>query len=87
MGVSTEYMVDTHELIKVAEKYHFKPVFLNFFEKVPDKNMYTRLDMIRNRPLDFMNFEEIYSFYPNQDLTQEELEVNSLYTTFIFVKV
>ncbi len=86
MGASTEYLVDTTELIKVAEKYRFKPVFLNFFEKFPNRNEYTRLDMIPHRPLGFMNFEEIYSFYPKQDLTPEELEVNSLYTTFIFVK-
>jgi hypothetical protein len=87
MGVSTEYLVDTAELIKVAGKYRFKPVFSNFFERIPEKNEYTSLDMIRGRQLDFMNFEEIYSFYPKQDLTPEELEVNSLYTTFIFVKV
>jgi mRNA (guanine-N7-)-methyltransferase len=87
MGISTEYLVDTSELIKVAGANGFKPVFLNFFERIPNRNEYSRLDMVPNRPPGFMNFEEIYSFYPNQDLTPQELEVNGLYTTFIFVKV
>jgi mRNA (guanine-N7-)-methyltransferase len=87
MGESIEYLVDTAELIKVAKKYRFKPVFLNFFERIPGRNEYTKLNLIPDRTLDFMNFEEIYNFYPNQNLSAEELEVNKLYTTFIFVKV
>jgi hypothetical protein len=86
MGVSTEYLVDMPELVKVAGAHGFKPVFLNFFEQITGKNEYTRLDYIKGRPLTFLNFEEIYQFYPKQDLTPAQEVINGLYTTFIFIK-
>jgi hypothetical protein len=87
MGVSTEYLVDIPELVKVAGIHGFKPVFLNFFERVIGRNEFTRLDYMTGRKLTFLNFEEIYQFYPKQDLTPEQEVINGLYTTFVFVKI
>lgn len=77
MGVSTEYLVDVPELVKVAGLHGFKPVFLNFFERVIGKNEFTRLDYIKSRPLTFLNFEEIYPGYLvlMEKLTIEKLEL------------
>jgi mRNA (guanine-N7-)-methyltransferase len=82
MGESIEYLVNIPELIKVAKKYNFEPVYLNFFEPIPGKkNEYSKTE-------NFVSFQEIYERnFLNIPLTREELLINNLYTTFIFKKV
>jgi len=82
MGESTEYLVDIPELIKVASMYNFQPVFLNFFESVPGKKgVYSKSEH-------FISFQEIYERnFLNLPLTQEEMVINNLYTTFVFKKI
>jgi mRNA (guanine-N7-)-methyltransferase len=74
MGESTEYLVNCTVLKQIAAEYNLLPVYINLFE-----NKYTTHS-------DFVSFEEIYTLL-NKQLSQNEIIINNLYTTFIFVKI
>jgi mRNA (guanine-N7-)-methyltransferase len=85
MGESTEYLVNLKELKRVASEYGFVPVYLNFFETIPGKNTFTTMS-------DFVSFDEIYSLpkhgnWKGKSLNQEEIVLNNLYSTFVFMKI
>lgn len=85
IGESNEYLVNLQELKNIAMEYNFEPVYLNLFEQLPGKkNEYTSSS-------DFISFEEIYNLprhgaWKGKSLNPDELEINNLYTTFIFIK-
>ena len=85
MGVSIEYLVSIPELIRVAGEYNFVPVFLNFFEPIPNKkNTYATTN-------EFVSFDDIYKLpkhgsWKGKSLNPDEQVLNNLYTTFVFVK-
>jgi mRNA (guanine-N7-)-methyltransferase len=83
MGESTEYLVNIMTLKDVAKKYNLVPVYLNFFEPIPGKrNNYTTSQ-------DFVSFKDIYNLriFKKGKLSEDELIVNNLYTTFVFQKI
>jgi mRNA (guanine-N7-)-methyltransferase len=87
-GESTEYLVDFEKLITLASKYNLKPVFLNFFESIPGTKGYATNNIYNPH---FVSFEEIYNL-PNHGnwkgkLSPDEIILNSLYSTFVFVKI
>ena len=83
MGESIEYLVSINVLKEVAKKYNLVPVYLNFFESIPGKkNAYTTSP-------DFISFKSIYDLhtFKKGKLSDDELLVNNLYTTFVFLKI
>ena len=84
IDASVEYMVDLNVLKKIALEYGLTPVYLNFFESYNNKKYFTTTT-------DFVSFESIYGL-PNHanwkggkiNLSDDELLINNLYTTFIF---
>jgi len=85
MGESTEYLVNLKELKRVALEHGFTPVYLNFFEQIPGKKTFTTMS-------DFVSFEEIYNLpkhgnWKGKSLNQDEIVLNNLYSTFVFVKM
>jgi len=80
MGVSTEYLVDFKELNRVAAEVGLLPVKLNFFESY-GKKVYT------NMSSNIISFEDIYELYREKPpLTPGEIELNKLYSSFVFMK-
>jgi len=81
LGESTEYLVFMDKFINLAKEYNLEPVFLNIFEPI-ESNVYT------NTYGKFVSFEEIYKLNVwNKTLNKDELLINNLYTTFVFIKV
>jgi len=78
INASTEYLVDLEELKRVAKIYNLEPVYTNFFESIPGKNL------TFTNSMDFISFEEIKW---NKTLSPDESILNNLYTTYVFVKV
>jgi mRNA (guanine-N7-)-methyltransferase len=85
MGTSTEYLVNQKEFVEVAKKYNLVPD-KNFFEpyKMENKTEYT------NSVSPFVSFTEILKLWKpkpgNPYMNEDELQLNSLYTTFVFKK-
>jgi mRNA (guanine-N7-)-methyltransferase len=77
-GISTEYLVYMSELKRIASEYNLEPVYLNLFEKIPGTKLYTTSN-------DFISFEQINNILKNK-MNEDELIINNLYTTFIFIK-
>jgi len=85
VGASTEYLVDFDELTKICAKYSIFPVNKNFFEsyKVGNKTEYT----IGPNVLPFTDILGIGKWKSKiKEMTNEELQLNDLYSTFIFIK-
>jgi len=84
IGESLEYLVYFEKLIKIASEYNLQPVYLNFFERIKN-NEYTRTDY----PIPhFVSFEEIYKLVNfKKQLNPNEIEINNLYSTFVFIKI
>ena len=88
LGESTEYLVNTEVLKTVAKQYGFEPVYINFFQPIPNTFNYTSSN-------NFISFSEIYRLYElgqsswkkGNPLTPDELVLNNLYTTFVFQKI
>jgi mRNA (guanine-N7-)-methyltransferase len=86
MGPSTEYVVDSEELIRVAESYNLVPFNKNVFESytLSGKNEYPNSSNI-------ISFDSIFKFWEpkkgTRTITPDELELNKLYSTFIFQKI
>jgi mRNA (guanine-N7-)-methyltransferase len=79
MGESMEYLVNLEVLKQIANEYNLKPVYLNIFEPIPGKrNQYTS-------SVDFINFKEIHEL-KKPNISEDELVINNLYTTFILIK-
>ena len=87
-GESTEYFVDFNKLISIAAKYNLKPVYLNFFE--PNGNTYT-INRDKLYKESFVSFEDIYNLSKHGkwkgNLSSDEIVLNSLYSTFVFLKI
>ena len=85
MGESTEYLVDFSELTRVAGTVGLEPVNLNFFETYTSgsNQVYTNHSHI-------MPFGELYDmrkWKPKpKPLSEQEKELNGLYSTFVFRK-
>jgi len=86
MGVSNEYLVDLSELTRLAGIHKLTPVNKNIFEsyQVNGRTEYSKTDT------PFVSFTSLVHFWkPKQGtraITPEELELNDLYTTFVFQK-
>jgi mRNA (guanine-N7-)-methyltransferase len=85
-GVSTEYLVELNELVRVADIHKLKPVNKNMFESYI---LNKKIEYSNNGP--FVSFESLLRFWNpkpgTRHITPGELELNNLYTTFIFQKV
>jgi mRNA (guanine-N7-)-methyltransferase len=81
MGESVEYLVNLEQFKAIASEYKFVPVYLNFFEPIPGKN-----NAYTTSP-DFVSFDDIYNLSPKKSLSEEEIPINNLYTTFVFMKM
>jgi len=81
LGMSTEYLVNMDILVKIAGEYGLQPVYFNLFEQIPGSRNYTSSN-------GFVSFKDIHELgvFKKAKLTQEEILVNNLYTTFVFVK-
>jgi mRNA (guanine-N7-)-methyltransferase len=81
LGVSTEYLVNMDTLVKIADEYNLKPVYFNLFEQIPGSRNYTSSN-------GFVSFRDIHELgiFKQAKLKQEEILINNLYTTFVFVK-
>ena len=80
---SLEYFTDFKKLNTLAAEYGLIPDNTNYFEKIPNSTEYARINS--SKPdTNTIPFEEI----PHDDfkMTQEQLELNSLYTVFLFKK-
>lgn len=97
MGVSTEYLVNLTELKRVAAEYNLQPVYLNFFEPL-NSSFTTSPDFISfeeiyelAKPITAGSIRSgsvpAHGKWKGKSLTEDELVINNLYTTFIFVKV
>jgi mRNA (guanine-N7-)-methyltransferase len=89
IGLSTEYIVNFKTLEEVAATVGLVPVKLNIFEdyKIGKQKGYTE---IKNNTIHFDDILKLGKWKPKPDsrnLTDEEKELNKLYTTFIFMKV
>jgi len=82
LGVSTEYLVNMDTLVKIASEYNLKPVYFNLFEQIPGSRNYTSSN-------GFVSFKDIHELgvWKKGKLTNEEILINNLYTTFVFVKM
>ena len=83
LGESVEYLVNMPVLIEMAKEYRLQPVFINLFQK--RDNEYVTIRTVGDTRRQFLSFEEIFNFGENP-LNEEEIVINSLYTTFIFKK-
>lgn len=94
-GVSTEYLIDFQELTTVAANYGLVPVNKNLLQSFT--NIYDKLDYA-DYPTNYVPFEHIYNISAQNDsmwvpkkgtrpITQDEIALNSLYTTFVFKKI
>jgi hypothetical protein len=84
MGASTEYLVNMETLKRVAALYNLIPVYTNFFNPIPQTKNFTT-------STDFISFDDIYKLprhglWKGRYLSPDELIINNLYTTFIFIK-
>jgi mRNA (guanine-N7-)-methyltransferase len=97
MGLSTEYLVNFKTLEEVAATVGLVPLKLNIFEeynsyesksyKVGKQKGYTE---IKKNTISFDDILKLEKWKPkpgSRDLTDEEKELNKLYTTFIFMKI
>ena len=85
MGPSTEYIVDFEELTRMAEEHGLVPFNKNVFEPYTSggKTEYPASSNI-------ISFDSILKLWQpkktTRPITPEELELNGLYSTFIFQK-
>jgi mRNA (guanine-N7-)-methyltransferase len=79
---STEYLVNFDTLVRIAKKYSLEPVNINFFEM--NGNNYTNFNG------NIINFKEIYNMGKwtpkSQPITNDELQISFLNSTFVFQK-
>jgi hypothetical protein len=86
MGPSVEYLVDKEELVKVCGQNGLSPLSLNMIES------YTSESKIKyaTLPTNEIPFESVVRLWkPKKDsrpITEEERELNDLYTAFLFIK-
>ena len=87
IGLSTEYLVDFKELERVAATVGLVPVKLNLFEEYTLSKQKTFTE-IKKITIPFDDILKLGKWTPkSKDLTEEEKELNSLYTTFVFTKI
>lgn len=90
MGLSTEYLVNFKVLEELAATVGLKPLNLNFFEEYPLPDKRKGFVELKKNTIPFNDILKLGKWTPKQDsrfLTQEEQELNSLYTTFAFIKL
>ena len=88
MGPSTEFVVDFEELNRVAIEHSLVPFNKNIFESYINlgKTEYSKID---SNVISFENIHRLNKWEPkkgSREITQDELELNGLYSTFIFQK-
>ena len=87
IGVSTEYLVNFKTLEEMAAEYGLVPVKLNLFEDYNQgkEKMFVE---IKKNIIPFNDIHKLGKWTPKtKQLSKEEKELNSLYTTFVFTKV
>ena len=88
MGPSTEYIVDFEELQRVASEHSLVPFNKNIFEPYTSNN---KTDYpIGSNITSFDNIYKLGKWEPkkgSRPINQDELELNGLYSSFIFQKV
>jgi len=90
IGLSTEYLVNFKILEQVAATVGLVPLRLNFFEEYPLTGKKKGFVEIKKNHLQFDEILELGKWQPkpgSRNLTDEELELNGLYSTFAFIKV
>jgi mRNA (guanine-N7-)-methyltransferase len=89
MGLSTEYLVNFKALEEMAATVGLKPLNLNFFEEYPLPDKRKGFVEIKKNIVPFNDILKLGKWTPKTgiDLTPEEKELNSLYTTFAFIKL
>jgi mRNA (guanine-N7-)-methyltransferase len=80
---SLEYYTDFKKLTRFAAEYNLVPDNTNFLEE-KGLNQYTKLN-ITGEIVNTQSFDDIPHFSFN--MTPEQLELNSLYTTFLYKKI
>ena len=88
---STEYLVDFQKLNEIALEYSLVPFTQNFFESYKSEGNNTNFAEIRNCKLpNVQPFDEILPRWIPQkgtpSLNENEMELNSLYCTFVYQK-
>jgi len=89
IGLSTEYLINFKELERVAATVGMVPVKLNIFEEYSISKQKTFTEIKKNI-IPFDDILKLNKWKPkpgSRELTDEEKELNSLYTTFIFKKI
>jgi len=88
MGISTEYLVNFKKLEEIAQTVGLVPVKLNFFEdyRSEGKKQFTE---IKSNTISFETIYNTSKWKPKNGnyLSDEEKELNGLYSTFVFKKV
>ena len=88
IGLSTEYLVNFKTLEEVAATVGLVPVKLNIFEEYQGKQK--EFTEIKKNTISFDDILKLGKWKPrpgSRNLTEEEKELNKLYTTFVFTKV
>ena len=87
IGVSTEYLVNFKVLEELAASYGLVPVKLNLFEDYNEGKDKMFVETKKNT-IPFNTILKLGKWTPKtKDLSKEEKELNSLYTTFVFTKI
>lgn len=87
IGVSTEYLVNFKVLEELAASYGLIPVKLNLFEDYNEGKDKMFVETKKNT-IPFNTILKLGKWTPKtKDLSKEEKELNSLYTTFVFTKI
>ena len=89
MGVSTEYLVNFKKLEEVAKEYSLELIKINIF----DEYFIGKTVKFTEVKKSIISFEDIHESGKwkhrpeNREITEQELEINNLYSAFIFKKV
>jgi mRNA (guanine-N7-)-methyltransferase len=90
IGLSTEYLVNFKILEQVAATVGLMPLKLNFFEEYSLNLKKKGFVETKYNTIPFSDILKLGKWEPKRDsreLTPEEIELNSLYTTFAFIKI
>jgi len=87
IGISTEYLVNFKVLEDVAQEFGLVPVKLNLFEEYFQGKQKMFVETKKNT-IHFNDILKLNNWKPkSKELTKQEKELNSLYTTFAFKKI
>ena len=89
MGVSTEYLVNFKKLEEVAKDYSLELIKVNLFDDY-SLGKTVKFTEVKKSVISFEDIHELgkWKHRPeNREITEPELEINKLYSAFIFKKV